>query len=154
MDQPSSNLTSAGNGNRPRHNRWSQYDKWLRSAYIGDKVVTLTVKDITEEIGHIRGKSVSTLALHFEEVPNMLPLSPTNQITLASLFGNDMFNSIGNRIRMHRVEIPVGREKKHPIRILEELVPEPGEEGETQYAPVIEENLGEIEGETEAEEIE
>ena len=75
--------------------RWSQYDRWLRPEYVGDQPFELTIRDITYEDGHLQGRPVKTLALHFVEVTNLLALSAVNQRALAAQFGNLVGNAIG-----------------------------------------------------------
>lgn len=140
-DNKNGNGNSNGNGpNAPSNpllkTRWSQYDRWLRPEYVGDAPFQLTIRNVTSEEGHLAGRAVKTLALSFDEVPNLLALSPTNQRTLAMLFGNVVGSAIGQKITIQKTRTKFGPSWKYPLRILFNPAPIAAEPGDTQYVPL------------------
>lgn len=132
--------------------RWSQYDRWLRPEYVGDAPFELTIRDITYEDGHLQGRPVKTLALHFAEVPNLLALSAINQRALAARFGNVLGSAIGKKVAIQKTRTKVGREWKYPLRILSD-VPAVATNDTLRYEPVETLDADDA-GELAAEEIE
>jgi|GEM_PF-3691600 len=117
--------------------RWSQYDRWLRPEYVSDQPFELTIRDITHEDGHLQGRPVKTLALHFVEVSNMLALSAINQRALAARFGNLLGNAIGKKITIQKTRTKFGREWKYPLRIQVAVTPAADAEN-LRYEPLAE----------------
>lgn len=150
----------APNGSKPDANlllksRWSQYDRWLRPEYVGDTPFQLTITDITYEDGHLNGRAVKTLALHFSEVSNLLALSAVNQRALAALFGNALGNCIGKKITVQKTRTRFGRAFKYPLRILS-AAPANGaaKSDEPIYEPILESEFADAVPEELSEEIE
>lgn len=135
--------------------RWSQYDRWLRPEYVGDQPFELTIRDITYEDGHLQGRPVKTLALHFVEVTNIMALSSINQRALAGQFGNVLGNAVGKKIAIQKTHTKVGRDWKYPLRILSAVpaVVGPAPE-EPHYEPLVETLDADEQTELAAEEIE
>lgn len=127
--------------------RWSEFDRWLRPEYVGDKPITLTISNITPENGFLNGKPVKCRALHFKEVPNMLALSCFNERTLAFLFGNKIGNCVSKVITLKKTRVTVARQLKTPLRIQRDAAADTSPD-DPQYVP-----LGDPEDSIEGEEI-
>lgn len=141
----------------PLHKRrWSQFDKWLRPEYVGSEPIALTITDITYEDGHLNGRAVKTLALHFAEVPNLFALSAVNQRAIAALFGNLLGSAIGNKIALQKTRTKFGPTWKYPLRILTHApAPADASADELLYVPLEEADTNTDDAdETIAEEIE
>jgi len=97
--------------------KWSDLSKWLKGEHLDGQSHTVTIKAFTFEIVHQNGQPVKWSILYFEEWRPGLPLSTTNQDTLAALFGNIGNRALGQRVVITPVPMRVGGKDVIPVRI-------------------------------------
>lgn len=101
--------------------KWSDFAKYLTGPHLDGKAIVVTISAVVgEEIYSKQSKQKRICpVLYFEGKKIGLPLSDVNQVALCRMFGNNMKNAVGKRVKLKAVAMRVGGEEKLPIRIFE-----------------------------------
>jgi hypothetical protein len=98
--------------------KWSDFERYLKSAHLQGKRATVKIVRVAIEELHPRpGKVECAPVIYFEGKSKGLILSATNQRTLARLFGDDIGACVGKLVTLEAVEVKVAGVNRYPIRI-------------------------------------
>jgi len=101
--------------------KWSDFAKYLTGPHLDGKAIVVTISAVVgEEIysKQLKQKRICPV-VYFEGKKIGLPLSDVNQIALCRMFGNNMKNVVGKRVKLKAIPMRVGGEDKLPIRIFD-----------------------------------
>lgn len=99
--------------------------KFVKSADLNGKTVTLTIKELrVEELGHGTEKERKPV-LYFSNATKGLVLNRTNAMTIAGLYGDESEEWKGKRISIYPTRIRAFGTMQDTIRIREEIPAQP-----------------------------
>jgi len=98
--------------------KWSDFETRLRGEHLNGKRIVVIVARVEIEETHPRpGVTTNAPVLYFRNAKKSLVLSPTNQRTLAHLFGDDADNCVGRSIALEAKRQRVAGREVFPIYI-------------------------------------